>query len=123
MEFGLVSLTLLVVLVNIVDLMRAFWNFNTMAFAAQEGARYAIVHGSQSDTPVSSSDPSPVVSVVQDRSQGVDLARLTVQVTWPDGNNNLGNRVQVASSYTFEPILIGWASVTLNSRAEMVIQQ
>lgn len=122
-EFGLVSLTLLVVLVNIVDLMRAFWHFNTLAFAAQEGVRYAIVHGARSDSPVSSSDPSAVVNLVRDQSFGVDPAHLTVQATWPDGNNNPGSRIQVATSYNYEPILLGWAAITLSSSAEMVIQQ
>lgn len=121
-EFGIVSLTLMLLLVNIVDLMRGFWYFNTLGYAVREGTRYASVHGSSSDSPVSSSDPTPVVQVVRDQSTGLDAGLMSVTVTWLDGTNAPGSRVQVEATYNFQPILMGWLSLDLSSRSQIVIE-
>ncbi|MBI4499343.1 MAG: pilus assembly protein [Chloroflexi bacterium] len=121
-EFGLVALIFVVTVVNLLDVMRGFWYLNTLAFAVQEGARYAIVRGAQAASPVGPADPSAVVAVVQARCVGLDPASLTVVVLWPDGDNQSGSRVRVQASYSYDPILLDWMTLDLSRQSEMVIQ-
>src|SRR5258708_24862285 len=45
-EFALVLPVFLLIVTGLFDLARAVWQEETLAYAAREGARYAIVHGS-----------------------------------------------------------------------------
>ena len=57
-EFALVLPIFLLLITGLFDLARAVWQENTLAYAAREGTRYAIVHGSGSSTPLGPSNAS-----------------------------------------------------------------
>ena len=127
-EFALIVPLLLLVVLGLFDVARAVWQENTLAFAAREGSRYAIVHGAAATSPVpycASCSPSAIVSAVQGAAIGVP--NITVTVTYPDGNNDRNSRVSVSASAPFVPLpsqylLNGALTVTLRGGSELVIQ-
>ena len=60
-EFALIFPVFILLLVGMFDFGRVVWVNNTLATAAREAARYAIVHGSKSSCPVG---PAPVGTVI-----------------------------------------------------------
>lgn len=127
-EFALVLPVLLLLIFGLLDVARAVWQENTLAFAAREGSRYAIVHGAASSSPVpycASCSPSAIVSAVEAAAIGVP--NITVTVTYPDGNNDRNSRVSVTATAPFVPLpsqylLNGALTVTLRGGSELVIQ-
>ena len=131
-EFAIVGLVFFIVVFGMIDVGRAVWNYNTLAQATREGGRYAIVHGELSSDPSGPGSPHytppsedvKVAEAVQQFAAGLDESRLTVEAEWPDGSNELGNRVKVTSHYSYAPIfggLLGLPSVTLTSSSTMEI--
>jgi hypothetical protein len=62
-EFALIFPIFILLLVGMFDFGRVIWVNNTLATAAREAARYAIVHGEKSSCPVG---PAPVGTPVLD---------------------------------------------------------
>jgi hypothetical protein len=60
-EFALVFPIFILLMVGMFDLGRVIWVNNTLATAAREAARYAIVHGAKAPCPVG---PAPVIPPV-----------------------------------------------------------
>ncbi len=130
-EFALTLPVLLLIIFGLFDLARAVWQENTLAYAAREGTRYAIVHGSASESPVSQASHAAVVDVVRDAAIGVP--NITVTVTYPDligANtcNDRGCRVAVDATAPFVPLpsqylLNGAFQITLRSGSLLVIQR
>lgn len=130
-EFSLVSIVFFLLVFGMVDVGRAVWNYNTLAQATREGARYAIVHGSDSADPSGPggayyTEPDTDGMITQQVEQfggGLNPSQLTVQSEWPDGSNFSGSRVTVTSQYEFEPIFdfLGFASFTMTSSSTMQI--
>jgi hypothetical protein len=127
-EFALVLPLLLLIITGLFDVARAVWQENTLAYAAREGTRYAIVHGSGAALPVGPSDPSEahVASVVTAAAVGV--YGLTVATAWPLGSNARGMTVSVDATAPFVPLpsqyLLGGAfTITLKGGSMLVIQQ
>lgn len=127
-EFALVLPVLLLVIFGVIDLARAVWQENTLAFAAREGSRYAIVHGSASTAPVGPNDPAEpnITAVVQRYAIGVP--NITVTTAWPDGDNDRNSRVSVDASAPFVPLpsqylLNGAFQITLRGGSMLVIQR
>jgi hypothetical protein len=60
-EFALIFPIFILLLVGMFDFGRVVWVNNTLATAAREAARYAIVHGSKSTCPVG---PAPVGTII-----------------------------------------------------------
>lgn len=134
-EFALVLPVFLLVIFGIIDLARAVWEENELAFASREGTRYAIVHGASSSTPsgpgsagYSAGPPvsdSNVTTAVLNFTIGIP--GVTVTPNWIDGNNNRNSRVSVDVAAAFVPLpsqyLLGGAlSVTLQGGSMLVIQ-
>jgi Flp pilus assembly protein TadG len=125
-EFAHVLPIFLLLIVGLFDLGRAVFQLTTLAFAAREGTRYAIVHGEGSDSPVGPGTEAPVIAVVQEAAIGV--ANVTATVTWPDidGYNpgppvvpgvpctKRNCRVQVDATAPFRPMFTEWFGVNLN---------
>jgi hypothetical protein len=93
-EFALIFPVFLLVILVIVDVARAIFVYAVISDAAREGARYAIVHGTDSasdNPPVSgpgSGDPDGSVYVVPQAKAvafGVDPSILKVGVCWGYG--------------------------------------
>jgi Flp pilus assembly protein TadG len=124
-ETALTILVFIFVLMGVVDVSRAVWNYNTLSNAVREGARYGIVHGSASTAPAGpTANNAAVEAHVEDFSSGLRLSELTVNSSWPDGNNQKGSRVTVAASYDFQPTfgsLLGIPSVTMTASSTMNI--
>jgi hypothetical protein len=128
-EFALVLPLLLLIITGLFDLARATWQENTLAYAAREGTRFAIVHGSASvdGVVVHPGNQQPIVDVV--RYAAVGVPTISVTATWPDANCYDRNcRVQVDATAPFVPIpsqyLLGntfW--LTLRGGSMLVIQR
>ncbi len=123
-EFSLSAIVFFVMVLGLIDVGRAVWNYNTLAQATREGTRYAIVHGSLSADPAMTADQQDVIDQVEQFSGGLDLNQLNVTATWPDGSNEPGDRVTVESSYTYNPIfdLFDFVSIGMSSSSTMDIR-
>ena len=130
-EFALIMPLFLLIITGLFDVARAVFQENTLAYAAREGTRYAIVHGSGSSDPAWPGDPSDVVAVVRNAALGVP--NVTVTVTWPDtvGGSacyDRNCRVAVDATAPFVPIpsqyLLGNTfQITLRGGSMLVIQR
>ncbi len=128
-EFAFVIPIVLLVIFGLIDVSRAVWQENALAYAAREGTRYAIVHGSASSSPVAycpgSCSPAAILSVVQ--SSAVGVPNIAVSVSFPDGSNDRNSRVSVSATAPFVPLpsqylLNGALTVTLKGASQLVIQ-
>ena len=114
-----------------IDAGRAVWNYNTLAHAAREGTRYAIVHGATSTDPSGPgsayyTEPNvdaKITEVVAENASGLDPDRLVVEAEWPDGSNEVGAKVTVTARYTYEPIVdfLDLISFEMSSSSTMTI--
>ncbi|MGH2500689.1 MAG: TadE/TadG family type IV pilus assembly protein [Candidatus Limnocylindria bacterium] len=130
-EFALVLPVMLLVILGLFEASRAVWQVNTLAYAAREGTRYAIVHGSASDDPAWPGDTSGIVDAV--RRAAVGVQNITVTATWPD---TIGGtpcyerncRVAVDATAPFVPLpsqflLNGAFQITLRGGSMLVIHR
>ena len=128
-EFALILPLFLLIVTGVFDLARAVWQENTLAYAAREGTRYAIVHGSGSAAPVgpcSSCNLAAVTTVVQVAAVGT--YNVTVTTDYPDGINDRNGRVTVDATTPFVPLpsqyLLGSIfQITLRGGSTLVIQR
>lgn len=133
-EFALVLPVFLLVLTGLMDVARAVWQVNTLAYAAREGTRYAIVHGSGHENPGLVARPGntdEVEEVVERAALGV--ADVTVVVDWPDTISggrcyDRGCRVSVDATAPFVPLpsqylLGGTFQITIRGGSLLVIQR
>ena len=108
-EFAVVVPLILLIVTGVFDLARAVWQENTLAYAAREGTRYAIVHGSNSPSPVGPTNPSdPAIAAVV-RGSAVGVRNITVTTSWPDNSggtpcNDRSCKVVVDASAPFVPL-------------------
>src|SRR5438093_13527097 len=111
-EFALLLPVMLLIITGLFDVARAVWQENTLAYAAREGTRYAIVHGSAGAPyagpchPCATPDPA-VVNVV--RSAAIGVANVSVSTDWPDLSqgtpcNDRNCRVIVDATAPFVPL-------------------
>jgi Flp pilus assembly protein TadG len=116
-EFALVSIVFLMTIFGVFDFGLAIWRYNIVADLAQEGARWASVHGKKSLSPASAAD---VQTYINTRSPG-----LTVTVTTTPDPSTLaqGNTVSVVVSATYAPLtqLVPQGTRTLTSTAKMIV--
>src|SRR5579885_2750256 len=93
--------------------------YNFCSYAAQDAARWASVHGSQSSSPAAASD---VTAYVLSEAVGLSTSQLSVTTTW-NPNNTPGSTVTVTVGYTIQP-LAGIAlkqNLYVSSTAQMYI--
>lgn len=123
-EFSLVSIVLFITVLGMIDVGRAVWNYNTLAQATREGARYAIVHGANADDPAGPGDDQQVITAVEKHAPGLQGDNLTVQVEWPSGTNDVGEPVKVTTTYQFQPSLnlLGIGPFEITSSSTMRIR-
>lgn len=127
-EFALVLPLVLTIVLGMFDAARAVWQLNTLAYAAREGSRYAIVHGSTSLLPLGPSNAAdPNISAVV-RNAAVGVASVSVATAWPDGNNDRQSRVSVDATAPFVPLASqyftgGAFKLTLRAGSMLVIQR
>jgi len=132
-EFAVLVPLMLLIVTGLFDLARAVWQENTLAYAAREGTRYGIVHGSSSLMPSGPTDPSdPAIAAVV-RSSAVGVQNITVTTSWPDTSggtpcNDRSCKVVVDASAPFVPLpsvfLTGGAfQIQLHGGSVLVIQR
>jgi hypothetical protein len=148
-EFALLLPLMLLIITGLFDVARAVWEENTLAYAAREGTRYAIVHGSAG---VPAADPTDVTNATCSpgdivictnipnvvRRAAIGVPNVTVTVTYPDTYPGSGNppakcadrncRVIVDASAPFVPLpsqyMLGGAfQITLRGGSQLVIQR
>jgi hypothetical protein len=148
-EFALLLPLMLLIITGLFDVGRAVWQENTLAYAAREGTRFAIVHGSAGQGPlpdgwaVGSADPTDVNDHVIEyirtvvKQAAIGTQNVTVTVTYPDfypgvtppvpcADRNC--RVTVDATAPFIPLpstyLLGGAfQITLKGGSVLVIQR
>src|SRR5688500_4705778 len=114
-EFALVSLMFFMILLGIAEFAMANWAKASVADAAREGTRYAIVRGSQSGQGVTAAQ---VQTYVRARSS---LRPITVTTT-PEPNTLMpGTTVSVTVSYNFRRVGLMIPTKTLSSTSKMVM--
>lgn len=134
-EFALVLPLFLLLVTGILDVARAVWQENTLAFAAREGTRYAIVHGAAGSPVVgpcssclnpATNNLANIVNTVT--SNAIGVYNIDVTIDYPDGNNQRNQRVTVDATAPFVPLpsqyLLGGAlQITLRGGSQLVIQK
>ena len=139
-EFALLLPLMLLIITGLVDVGRAVWQENTLAYAAREGTRYAIVHGTYGVPAADTTDPADPVIYTQIpnvvKAAAIGVYNITVTVTYPDtyptnpdrhcADRNC--RVAVDASSPFVPLpsqyLLGGAfQITLRGGSQLVIQR
>jgi hypothetical protein len=130
-EFALIIPVMLLLILGLFDLGRAVAQENTLAFAAREATRYAIVHGSNHPVEAdripscTNCQNATITQVVINNAVGVP--NVTAILNYPDGNNDRGNRVSVDTYADFIPLpsqylLNGALTITLRGGSMLVIQ-
>jgi Flp pilus assembly protein TadG len=137
-EFALGATLLFMVVFGIIAMALALYTYNVVSESAREGARYAIVRGT--DCHFASACPATAANIqtyVQNLGfPAITPANLTAATVWsayPAGGTctpsasckNPGNQVQVTVSYPF-PVVIPFVphrTLTMSSTAAMVISQ
>lgn len=114
-EFGLVSMLFFMLLFGIMEFSRAIWVYDSVAHAAKEGARYAIVRGAESGRTAAAEDVETYV-----RSRATGMTGLTVATTW-EPDKQPGSVVQVRVESPFEPVVGFLPTIRLSSTSRMVI--
>jgi Flp pilus assembly protein TadG len=146
-EFSLLLPLMLLIITGLIDVGRAVWEENTLAYAAREGTRFLIVHGSTGaplpDGTPGATDPTgeagcPTVCPTQwaknvVTSAAIGVPNVTVTVTWPTNKgptpcNDRNCPVIVDASAPFVPLpsqyLMGNAfQITLRGGSQLVIQR
>jgi Flp pilus assembly protein TadG len=147
-EFALLLPLMLLIITGLFDVARAVWEENTLAYAAREGTRYAIVHGSYGVPAADTTDPGNATCSPGDlvictnipnvvRQAAIGVPNVTVTVTYPEakpGTNppvpcaDRNCPVAVAASAPFIPLpsqyLLGGAfQITLRGGSQLVIQR
>lgn len=95
-EFAFASVIFFMMVFGTIEFGLAIWNYNLVSDLAQEGARFASVHGRNSDSPA---DQATVAAFVESRSSAL-LTGLTI--TTPGGSPDTlraGAVVQVRVDY------------------------
>jgi Flp pilus assembly protein TadG len=116
LEFAAASIIFFIIVFGTIEFGRGVWQYNMMADLAQEGARWAAVHGSSSASPATAAQ---LQTYVQSRAPG-----FTVTATATPANPSAvapGGTIQVVVTRSFSPVtsLIPSTTLNLTSTAKM----
>ena len=133
-EFALVAPVFFLLLFGIVEGGRFIFFYQVLNNATREGARYAIVHGSNSscpsgpmeagkDPPACYDEPgNNVIQHVKNSALGILGPSVTVTPTWGPLNNAREGDVTVEASYTYSaPAPIPLPNITITAESRLVI--
>lgn len=134
LECAFVLPIVLLMLFALLDLGIAAVRYNALADASRRIAREAIIHGSLAPAETGTWGPAEFVGTAADGSQIVSSVqgvlptmaanRVSVRVSWPDGDNSPRDRVEVELTYQHEPLipaLFAWGTLDLRSATTMQI--
>lgn len=119
-EFALVAPAMLFIALSLVDLGRMGLVMASLTRGAQQAARYAALHGAESDSPATAEG---VAAVARQSIYGVAPGTVVVNVSWAPDNRS-GGSVTVATSSDFD-ILLGLLPIetlTLGGHSSIIVQ-
>jgi Flp pilus assembly protein TadG len=119
LESALSISVFLTMMFGVIEFGRAMFAYTQLPYLAQEGARYASIHGSTAPTIASAADVGTYVN-----TQAVGLSGLVIDTTWQSNQNVPGHWVQVKVTYPFTflgPYMPG--SMHLAAAAQDIISQ
>jgi Flp pilus assembly protein TadG len=119
LEFAFASIIFFITVFGTIEFGLAIWQYNMMSDLAQEGARWASVHGSSSASPASAADVQTYV-----RSRATSFT-LTVTTSPEPSATAPGSTitVQVQSSFTPVTRLIPHSTLTFQRCATMLVSR
>lgn len=141
-EFSIALSVLLMAVFGVIDCSRALYTYHFVSYAAQQGARYAMVRGGDWSGSCSSytsygctASAANVTSYVQSLTPpGITAGSISVNTTWPGKTvsgsttgcsvvTDQGCLVKVPVSYTFHFMLpyLPTAGLTMTATSEQVI--
>ena len=135
-EFAIVAPLFVLIILVIVEGGRFILYYQTLSNATREGARYAIVHGSNSscpsgpmapgaDTPTGCYDPTGanVEQRVKDAAFGLLGTDVTVSPVWGALGNGRESDITVTASYSYETLipLLPIPPLTVTAESTLVI--
>ena len=139
---------------GMIDLSIALFRKHVVSEAARQGARVATVHGylaptssnmnawgptpsyyptlpnqsiyasSNSYTVQANARSDELAGAISPYLVGLDPSTVTIQIVWPDGNNDLGNRVSVTVTVPSRhpvPLFFGTDSINLGATSTMTV--
>jgi Flp pilus assembly protein TadG len=115
-EFALLLPILLLLIVGVFDLGRAFHALITITNAAREGARYGTLHASDEDGMVQA-------AVNEAAGSGIDITTGDVDISCTEVNGRCvrGGALTVTVHYTFESILNLFIPTTIDMQRSIVM--
>jgi Flp pilus assembly protein TadG len=120
-EFALGFLIFLVLVVGIFEGGRLVWTYETLAHAARQGARMAIVHGERNPL----SDDDPIRDAVRAQAVGLPSNDVAVNTVWSDANKKGGSVVTVSATYPINffasPLVFGRNGMSLTARSQATV--
>ena len=100
-ETALMMVVILTVLFSVFEICELMYVYTVMADAAQEGARFAVVHSG-----VVANDPNVIAHVQRFAKMSMhDVSAMAVTVELPDTTNAPPHRVRVKVAYSYVPYL------------------
>jgi Flp pilus assembly protein TadG len=119
-EFAFASVIFFMLIFGIIQFGIVIWNYNLVSNLAQEGARYAAVHGAGSGA---LQDESQVASFVSGRAVGLTVATTLSPSSTAPGTVIAGNPVAVTVTHTVSwggGLLPVW-NFNIQSTARMIV--
>lgn len=121
-EFAFASLIFLTMVFGALEFGVAVWNYNLVSDLAQEGARYAAVHGAHSGSPV---DQAAVNAFVQARASGLLSGVIATTPAGAPSTLSAGEVVEVRVDYTIVvggSVLPTW-NIPVATSARMIVMR
>jgi Flp pilus assembly protein TadG len=120
-ETGLVFPIVFAFLFGVIQYSLIVFTYNTTTFGARAGARYAIVNGSTSSSPATT---TTVKNAVLASMPSVPTNSITVTTTWSP-NNQPGSTVNVKVAVTIMPLIrmVMKQPLAISSTSQMTILQ
>jgi hypothetical protein len=153
-EAAIVTSVFVTLIFGMIDLGIALFRKHVASEAARQGTRNAIIHGylapsgttmnawgptppylpplpghslyaGSTCTTVPAGDPSDELArTIMPYLAGIDPGTVTITIQWPDDNNDLGNRVTVSVTTTYQPpaaFLFGAGPIAIGGSSTMTI--
>lgn len=135
-EFALVAFPLLLLLLGVWDFGLGIWQYNAVAEGARQAARFAIVRGNgatalgvvgpaqEALTQCDAASPGPVTQVACTFGFPILPNKLAITVSWPSGDNRVGEPVVVEATYEYQPFLSNLfkvGTINLKSQSRMLV--
>ncbi len=101
LEFALGLPIFLAMIYGVFEFGRIFWTQNTMEFAIEEAARFAMVNPNATN--------AQITTIVEDKAVGLDAARIDVTIVFEQDNTGTGTGprtfVNITGTYDYAPVV------------------